>query len=465
MIPWPSSGSFERGSASVFRPVVVLPLDAWEWAADRIRIVLLHEIAHVRRLDCLSSGIAVLASALWWFHPLQWACRRRLRVEQERACDDVVLLDGVGPTVYATILVEFARGLSLGEETAAARAAIATRRSTLRDRVETILATGSRSLRLEPRTAGLLAIVAAAFLVPLAAVRVWGETAEARRTAELIAELASPDPDAREVAAWGLGALGGEDAYGPLLSRLSDPEPEGRGMAARALGKVGGPRAFAPIARLLGDPDPYVRELAILGLEEIGGEGIVPALVPVLSDPEMGVRSVAVSALVHVEGPDAARALAHVAESDPDKHTRGMAIGGLAKGGADGDIAVPALVRLLDDPEAEIRESVACTRADGLRQCPSRLGVEGEPASATRSFRPSPGSTERGGGRGAPRRLGDIDLGVRTAAAAAGLVSDDPGSRRARQAAGPCAPGPAPVRGRSMRSRRGDEGRFFFAHE
>jgi HEAT repeat protein len=417
----------------IIRPVVVLPLDAWEWAADRIRIVLLHEVAHVRRLDCLSWGIAVLASALWWFHPLQWACRRRLRVEQERACDDVVLLDGVGPTAYATILVEFARGLSRGEETGTARAAIAmARRSTLRDRVETILATGSRSLRLEPRTAGLLAVVAAAFLVPLAAVRVWGETAEARRTAELIAELSSPDPGAREAAAWGLGALGAEDASGPLIARLADPEPGVRGVAARALGKLGGPRAFAPIARLLGDPDPYVRELAILGLGEIGGQGIVPALVPLLSDPEMGVRSVAVSALVHVEGPDAARALVDAAANDPDAHTRGMAIGGLAKGAAERDIAVPALVMLLDDPDADIRESVTWALAElgdgrAVAGLVARLAVEPEPRVRNAIVQSLAGfEGEEGAVEGLLAGLRDDDPGVRTAAALALGGSDDP---------------------------------------
>ena len=417
----------------VLRPVVVLPLEAWEWTAERIRIVLLHEIAHVRRLDCLSSGIAVAATALWWFHPLQWACRRRLRVEQERACDDVVLLDGVGPTAYAAMLVEFARGLAPGEETSTARAAIAmARRSTLRDRVETILATGSRSLRLEPRTAGLLAIVAAAFLVPLAAVRVWGETAEARRTAELIAELASPDPAAREAASWGLGALGAEDAYDPLLARLADPEPEVRGVAARALGKVGGARAFAPIAKLLDDPDPYVRELAILGLEETGGAGIVPALVPLLSDPEMGVRSVAVSALVHVDRPDAVRALVHVAENDPDKHTRGMAIGGLAKGAADGGISVPALVRLLGDPDAEIRESATWALAElgdgrAVAGLSARLEVEDEPRVRNAIVQSLAGFAGEGAAvEGLLAGLGDVDPVVRTAAAAGLAGSDDP---------------------------------------
>lgn len=203
-------------------------------------------------------------------------------------------------------------------------------------------------------------------------------------------------------------------------------------MAARALGKIGDPRAFAPIARLLGDPDPYVRELAILGLEEIGADGIVPALVPLLSDPEMGVRSVAVSALVDVEGPDAARALAHVAEGDPDKHTRGMAIGGLAKGGADGNIAVPALVRLLEDPEAEIRESAAWALADrddgrAAAGLVARLRVEAEPRVRHAIVRALAGfDAEEDAVEGLLAGLGDVDPGVRTAAAAGLAWSDDP---------------------------------------
>lgn len=344
----------------ILRPVVLLPLEAWEWPSERIRIVLLHELAHVRRLDCLSSGVAVVASALWWFHPLQWVCRRRLRVEQERACDDVVLLDGVGPAEYATMLIDFARGLSRLEETATARAAIAmARRSTLRDRVETILATGSRSLRLEPRVAGLLALVAAGLLLPLAAVRVWGETAEARRISELVADLESPDGAAREAAAWGLGALDAEDAAGPLRARLADSDPRVRGVAARSLGKIGGREAFQPIAALLDDPDPYVRELAILGLEATGSGEVVPAVIPMLSDPEMGVRSVAVSALGHVAGREAARALAAVVAGDPDGHTRVMAAGALAKRVAEPDLAVPALVRLLGDVDPGLRAEAA----------------------------------------------------------------------------------------------------------
>jgi HEAT repeat protein len=426
----------------IVRPVVVLPLEAWEWPAERIRIALLHEIAHVRRLDCLSSGVAVLASALWWFHPLQWVCRRRLRVEQERACDDVVLLDGVGAAEYASLLVDFARGLSRREETATAGAAIAmARRSTLRDRVETILAAGSRSLRLEPRTAGLLALAAVTLLLPLAAVRVWGETAEARRVSELRADLESSDAAARQAAAWGLGALNAKEAAGPLRARLADPDPRVRGVAARSLGRIGGADAFAPIAELLADPDPFVRELAILGLEATGSGQVVSAVMPLLADPEMGVRSVAVSALGHAEGREAARALAAVVVGDPDDHTRVMAAGALAKRVGEPDLAVPALVQLLGDADPGLRAEAAWA----LDQLASEAAVAGlaaqlarEPDPEVRSaivqalaaFPAEPRALER-----LLAALRDPHPGVRNRAALGLAGSDDPNAAAALVAA------------------------------
>jgi HEAT repeat protein len=344
----------------VLSPVVVLPIEAWEWGAERSRLVILHELAHVRRLDCLTSALAEMAAALWWFHPLQWMCRRRLRVEQERACDDIVLMDGVRPSDYASLLVEVARGFSSGERSSAARAAIAMARpSTLGDRVESILTVGSRSLRLGPRAAILVTVAVLAVLLPVAAVHLWGETAEVRRAAELIDELAKGDAAAREAAAWGLGSLRSQRAVGPLIGRLADAEPRVRGVAARALGRIGDPRALAPLARALQDPDPRVRELAILGLEMIDDDRVVGALVAALDDSEMGVRAVAVSALAHLEGPRALQALASVAARDPDPHTRGMAISALGKRGPHGRAAVPGLVELLQDADRGVRNGAA----------------------------------------------------------------------------------------------------------
>ena len=46
---------------------------------------------------------------IWWFNPLAWAVRGRLRRESEHASDDLVLAQGVAPTTCATHLVELAR--------------------------------------------------------------------------------------------------------------------------------------------------------------------------------------------------------------------------------------------------------------------------------------------------------------------------------------------------------------------
>jgi beta-lactamase regulating signal transducer with metallopeptidase domain len=93
----------------VFRPVIILPSGADDWSAERLRVVLLHELAHIRRWDYLTSLVSELACALYWPLPLVWVARRRLRSEQEQACDDSVLATGASPLDYADHLLAIAR--------------------------------------------------------------------------------------------------------------------------------------------------------------------------------------------------------------------------------------------------------------------------------------------------------------------------------------------------------------------
>ena len=55
------------------------------------RLVLQHELAHLRRGDALWSLLAELAVVLLWFHPLAWLALPRFRLDQELACDEHVL--------------------------------------------------------------------------------------------------------------------------------------------------------------------------------------------------------------------------------------------------------------------------------------------------------------------------------------------------------------------------------------
>ncbi len=91
-----------------WRGVVYLPEESLQWPAERLRIVLLHELAHLRRRDPGMQTLAWLACALHWFNPLVWVLHRAWLRGRELATDALVLSTGVTPKGYAMHLVEIA---------------------------------------------------------------------------------------------------------------------------------------------------------------------------------------------------------------------------------------------------------------------------------------------------------------------------------------------------------------------
>jgi len=51
------------------RPKLLLRAEAGQWPEERRRLVLLHELAHVKRGDVLTQGMARLACAFWRCNP------------------------------------------------------------------------------------------------------------------------------------------------------------------------------------------------------------------------------------------------------------------------------------------------------------------------------------------------------------------------------------------------------------
>lgn len=97
-------------TGGVWKPVVLLPVSAASWSEERCRIVLAHELVHVRRRDALRqlAGRAVLA--FYWFHPLSWVASGLAAARREEACDEKVLSFGVRPSEYAGHLLSLAEG-------------------------------------------------------------------------------------------------------------------------------------------------------------------------------------------------------------------------------------------------------------------------------------------------------------------------------------------------------------------
>jgi beta-lactamase regulating signal transducer with metallopeptidase domain len=120
------------------RPKVILPAAAAAWSEERARVVLAHELAHIRRGDWIVQLSAELLRAFYWFNPLLWVACRRLRLESEHACDDEVMSRGVEGTDYATHLIELARALNQRRHTWFPAPAMA-RPSSLERRVRAML--------------------------------------------------------------------------------------------------------------------------------------------------------------------------------------------------------------------------------------------------------------------------------------------------------------------------------------
>ena len=91
------------------RPSVLLPAGCETWSDERIRIVLGHELAHIRRADWPLQMAADVVRAVFWYNPLFWIACARLRRESEEACDNAVLEAGVPAADYASHLLAIAR--------------------------------------------------------------------------------------------------------------------------------------------------------------------------------------------------------------------------------------------------------------------------------------------------------------------------------------------------------------------
>ncbi len=167
-------------AAGLLRPVVFLPQEAEDWPHEKLQAVLLHELAHVKRRDCLTHALARVTAALHWFNPLVWMALRRLRIERERACDDLVLTAGERPSAYADHLLEIARTMHAGALASAAAITMA-RKSQIEGRLLAVL-DPRRNRKAIKRWAAALGILALlAVIMPLG-----------------MAELSAREPDANK---------------------------------------------------------------------------------------------------------------------------------------------------------------------------------------------------------------------------------------------------------------------------
>ncbi|HVU87663.1 MAG TPA: M56 family metallopeptidase, partial [Pirellulales bacterium] len=120
--------------AGVIRPAILLPDELPELP---LATVFVHELAHLRRRDCLWNVVRQVVCAVLFFQPLAWRLSRRLEVSAEEVCDDHVVEHGADRGTYADILVSLAERTLLPASSAVVP--LVTFRSLLGRRVARIL--------------------------------------------------------------------------------------------------------------------------------------------------------------------------------------------------------------------------------------------------------------------------------------------------------------------------------------
>ena len=227
-------------AVGLWSPKVLLPVGFQsQFSALERRNVLLHEIAHLERLDDWSTFFQQVLLAVFPINPFLWATNRILHLHQEAACDDRVLIDTHQAKSYAHLLARLADG---NVERSLLASGVSRQGKQLYQRLTRIL-DGTRNRNIQPSARNVLA-AAIALIGASAAGLVW-----------LPAIALTPSALASEPENVVLGP------NGPEVTRPLEPEI-----------------VSLLTSSALNDPDPSVRQEATLALSEHGGSDVTAAL-------------------------------------------------------------------------------------------------------------------------------------------------------------------------------------------
>ncbi len=84
-------------------------------AIARSRGIIAHELSHIRRRDHWVAWLELVAGVVWWWNPLYWYVRRRLRETAEMACDALAVATiPENRREYAQVLLDLSAGFKNG---------------------------------------------------------------------------------------------------------------------------------------------------------------------------------------------------------------------------------------------------------------------------------------------------------------------------------------------------------------
>jgi bla regulator protein blaR1 len=88
------------------RPIILFPIGLFSGlSVIQIEIILMHELAHLRRHDYLVNAVQRLIESFFFYHPATWWISSVMSNEREHCCDDVVVSTIGNAHEYALALI------------------------------------------------------------------------------------------------------------------------------------------------------------------------------------------------------------------------------------------------------------------------------------------------------------------------------------------------------------------------
>jgi beta-lactamase regulating signal transducer with metallopeptidase domain len=103
-------GVLQPAILGLFRPKLLLPLDAADLTDQQLRMVMLHELSHVRYGDIAANWVLVFIRAVHWWNPIFWLAATCYQSLREQSCDAFALrrIEGQPARDYSELLLMLA---------------------------------------------------------------------------------------------------------------------------------------------------------------------------------------------------------------------------------------------------------------------------------------------------------------------------------------------------------------------
>ena len=117
------------------RPAILVPAALFTgFPPDQLELILIHELAHIRRRDYLVNLLQSVVEDVLFYHPAVWWVSSVIRAERENCCDDIVVAETHNPRGFAVALAALEQN-----RWAAHEAALAANGGRLMNRVRRLL--------------------------------------------------------------------------------------------------------------------------------------------------------------------------------------------------------------------------------------------------------------------------------------------------------------------------------------